>query len=225
MKLSKSIKLGAAVCAVASMAVVGSMFAYLTDTDTATNVFTMGTVTADLYENGSIIDASNPGLSLTNVYPTEMIQKAPTIKNTGTNPALVFVEVTIPRANVIVAKDDGTRIAQAETDLFVVKKDNATNSDETTYNTNDWLEITSAKKQTSTETRYVYAYRTTLAAGSTTSAPFNYVRYANVIEGQVIGAKNITVKADVVQQENVSGTTPTSAQLETAFNQFTAQNS
>lgn len=224
MRLSRKLKTGVAVCAVASLAVVGSMFAYLTDTDTATNVFTMGTVTADLYENGSVINSSNTGLNLTNVYPTQMIQKAPTIKNTGTNPALVFVEVTIPRANVIVAKDDGTRIGQAVTDLFVIKKDNATNSDETTYNTTEWVEIPSAKQQTSDSTKYVYAYRSTLEAGKTTSAPFNYVRYANVIEGAVTGSKNISVKADVIQQENISASNPTTAELEAAYSKFTAQN-
>ena len=223
MKLTKKVKAAAAVCAVASMAVIGSMFAYLTDTDTATNVFTMGTVSADLFENGTKIDGSNTGISTNNVYPTQIIEKTPTIKNTGTNPALVFVEVTIPRANVVTANDSGVKNTAAEQDLFVVKADNTVNNNTTSYNTTDWVELTDKKSQTSAETTYVYAYRKTLDADTTTSAPFKYVRFANVIEGEVTGSKDITVKADVIQQENVAATNPTTEELGAAFSKFTNQ--
>ena len=109
MKLSTTLKT-AALCLVLSAAATGTMLAYLTDTDTAENVFTIGSVSADLYENGTLIDSSFTGATLSGVYPTQVIPKKPTVKNTGTNPALVFIEVTIPKENIVISDAAGSKM-------------------------------------------------------------------------------------------------------------------
>ena len=77
---------------------LGSLFAYLTDTDQKTNVFTLGSVKIELTE-------SNWNLSNgQNVVPGQPINKNPAINNTGNNPAYVYIKVVNP----IVELSNGT---------------------------------------------------------------------------------------------------------------------
>ena len=73
---------------------IGGTLAYFTDTDSETNVFTLGNVKIDLKEN---FDEDNavlrPGSQTTN-----KIEKKVWIKNTGTENAYVWYEWYIPSA-------------------------------------------------------------------------------------------------------------------------------
>ncbi|MDO5140376.1 MAG: SipW-dependent-type signal peptide-containing protein [Eubacteriales bacterium] len=229
MKLSTTLKT-TALCLVLSAAATGTMLAYLTDTDTAENVFTIGSVSADLYENGTLIDSSFTGATLSGVYPTQVIPKKPTVKNTGTNPALVFIEVTIPKENIVISDAAGSKMPSSLRELFVIKQaaaDNSvTNDDTLTHNNADWLKLDSATVNNADSVRYVFAYKKTLASGQETSAPFSHVRFVNAIEEQVVGSRSITVTADVIQQNNLTaGADPTSDELNTVFGAFSAQQS
>ena len=80
------------IVALAATAVIGGTLAYFTDTDEATNTFTMGNVRIDLQET---FDAQNavlrPGSQSTN-----KIEKKVWIENTGSENAYVWYEWYIP---------------------------------------------------------------------------------------------------------------------------------
>ena len=82
------------VIALSATAVIGGTLAYFTDTDEATNTFTMGNVQIDLEET---FDAQNavlrPGSQSTN-----KIEKKVWIENTGSENAYVWYEWYIPTA-------------------------------------------------------------------------------------------------------------------------------
>ena len=80
------------------IALVGGIVAFLTDTDEATNVFTMGSVKISLTETNW--NASNGQ----NVLPGQPINKNPKINNIGNNPAYVYIKVVNP----IVELSNGT---------------------------------------------------------------------------------------------------------------------
>ena len=86
--------------ALLAVAVVGASLAYFTDTDNATNTFTVGNVAIDLIEqqkgvNGLKDFETNktlvPGTSDKNA-----VSKIVTVKNTGVNDAWVWVDLKIP---------------------------------------------------------------------------------------------------------------------------------
>lgn len=72
--------------------IVGGIFAYFTDTQSATNTFTIGNVDITLTE-----DAWDPANGQ-NVTPGQTIAKDPTIENTSTsqNPVYIFAKVDVP---------------------------------------------------------------------------------------------------------------------------------
>lgn len=79
-----------------ALAAIGATFAYLTDSKTVNNTFTMGNVAIKLDET----DIKNPtGDRVTsneyNVYPGAVVKKDPIVHNTGKNGAYVRAVVTI----------------------------------------------------------------------------------------------------------------------------------
>lgn len=79
--------------AVIAAVTVGATLAYFSDTDDATNTFTVGNVAIELSEPGwdeqGSVDADT-------VYPGEPLKKDPTVKNVGANPCLVRIKVDWP---------------------------------------------------------------------------------------------------------------------------------
>jgi len=70
---------------------IGSTIAYLTDTDTATNTFTIGGVDITLTEPNWVATSGE------NIVPGQTITKDPTITNVSTtNDAYVFMKVEVP---------------------------------------------------------------------------------------------------------------------------------
>ena len=80
--------------------VVGGAIAYFTDTDSATNTFTIGNVAITLSEPDWVTtDSNSNGVpdAAENVMPGQEIPKDPTIAvDTGSNPALLFAKVEVP---------------------------------------------------------------------------------------------------------------------------------
>lgn len=78
------------VVALAATAIVGGTLAYFTDTDDATNTFTVGnvdiTLTEPNWEGSGSQDAPE-------VYPGEPLAKDPTVTNDGANPCFVRIKV------------------------------------------------------------------------------------------------------------------------------------
>ena len=83
-----------------ALAAIGATFAYLTDTKTVNNTFTMGNVKITLDEskvdqNGNAVEGDRVTSNTYNVYPGAVVTKDPIVHNTGKNGAYVRAVVTI----------------------------------------------------------------------------------------------------------------------------------
>ena len=87
----RKILLLAAVLAMVAVLGIGGTLAYFTDTEDATNTFTVGNVDIELTEPNWDKDGSGDA---PDVYPGEPLAKDPTITNAGANPCFVRLEVT-----------------------------------------------------------------------------------------------------------------------------------
>jgi len=174
---------------------IGGMLAYFTDTDTVTNVFTLGDdVEISLTESFTPADAQG-------IHPGAVVAKAPSIKNDSTTtPAYVFAEVVVP-----CYATTGTTV---NADLFTFTPNSG------------WTLINTPTINTTTKTKtYVYAYGTStnmtpLAANTTTStAVFSNVTLVSTLtEAQAATAPtapNIVVNAYGIQTDSLGVTTPT----------------
>lgn len=183
---------------------VAGVSAYFTDADTATNTFTVGNVSLDLQEPNW-----NPP---TDITPNEEFAKDPQIKNDGINEEYVFMEVIVPYANVVTANADGSKNAAAKTELFTYtvnegwvllghRDADGNVSDEVVYNDDGTV-------------THLYAYAaddtmTALTAGTTTPALFNYIKFANVVEGEGLeeSTQHVVVNAYGIQTKNITDAT------------------
>lgn len=80
------------VIALSATAAIGGTLAYFTDTADATNTFTVGNVEIELTEPGW--DKVKENKKNENVYPGQILDKDPTVKNNGKNPCFVRVSVS-----------------------------------------------------------------------------------------------------------------------------------
>ncbi len=182
-------KIIAAVALVGCIA-TGGMFAYLTDVENANNVFTVGNIDIELTEPNWNPDEGK------NVVPNEEIEKDPTIKNVGSNSAYVFAEVTIPKANVLIAAQDGTKNPAGESvvDLFTLEGLNS-----------DWTLLKTESNPNSTKYVYVYGGETTPTevAPEATVGLFTSVKVVNFVEGYIAAGTEYTVsvKAKAIQKD------------------------
>lgn len=197
--------------------------AYFTDNEEKTNVLTVGKVSINLYESkwdgesengpdvGNVPDDPNLGINIgKEIYPLKEIPKDPTIKNTGINSSWVYLEVKMPKAEIITANNDGTRNERAMTELFSCQIDGS------------WVDITPNEiKLENTNSKdyntYVYAYKTALRGsknlvdgsssvynGEKTTSLFNKIIFVNAIEGQGLEEKELTIpiRAMAIQSDN-----------------------
>lgn len=186
------------VTALAALMMVGGISAYFTSTDNAENTWTVGNVEIDLQEPG--YDQFNPEESK-GMTPNEVIHKDPKIRNTGSNDAYVFMKVSIPKANVAVATQDGTKQEAQLQELF-----------DYTIN-NGWVKVAENTSAADKNT-YVFAYGTdtvctalakddftsvlfknTETAGMAEAGTVGLITFKNVIEGQ--GLESITLHIPV----------------------------
>lgn len=172
----------------AALLLVGGVFAYLTDTDTQTNTFTMGNVEIDLTEPtwDEYPDEDNNGVPdpAEDIWAGKVIAKDPTITNTGDNDAYVYLMVSVPKQNIVTAQADGTPNEAAVIQLF-------------NYTVNAGWTLLKSNTSGADENVYLYAYDTALVPGATTAtALFDEIEFVNVIEGQI--ASDVTFNIPVV---------------------------
>ena len=191
--LEKKRNLKKIIVAVAAVAVmlVGGASAYFTATDIKTNTWTVGNVDIELQEPA--YDAGNKD----NITPNQELDKDPVVKNTGSNEAFIFVEFSIPKANVRTAASDGTANAAALQELF-------------DYTVNDNWTLVSQSEGMDKNT-YIYAYAAdgqcvALAPGGTTEVVFTdgKIKFRNLIEGQIDSALTLPVHAYAIQTSDVT---------------------
>lgn len=197
----------AAAVGIMGILAVGGTVAYLTDYDNTVNEFTVGKVDIELNEPSWKPDEN------TKIEPTQVITKDPQVKNTGVNDAFVYLEVSIPMADVIAAQEDGTRLEKGEQELFSFAAKT------------DWtrLETRTVKKNKV----YVYAYNKVLKPGETSTSLFDSVTFLNMIEGQLDTQQlDIPVRAYAIQTANTGGDTGSVVeQAKAAYTKYVNQNS
>lgn len=199
-------------CGLIGAMAIGGTFAYLTDEEQTINKFTVGKVEVDVKEPNWDPDKPTP------TVPNEEIPKNPTITNTGDNSMYAFVKVDIPRAEVMVAADDGTRDVDGVKyqDLFMW---GVTKDDTTTYVSNpdkgkigaeagvydNWMLIDKGVTENGTHTSYVFAYQEPIAPNTDTPLTlFDKVKFVNVIEGSIDGEDlEMPVTVYAIQSDNI----------------------
>ena len=182
----RNLKRAGLVTGILCLASVGGVSAYLTDFNKADNQFTVGRVAITVEEPGFDPDDQ------TKIEPGKEISKDPKIKNTGVNDAFVYLEVSIPMANVEAAAEDGTRINRKNQELFSFQPSES------------WTKLSS--KTSGNNQIYVYAYNKILPAEETTEALFSSVKFLNVIEKQIDEQQlSIPVRAYAIQASYTGG--------------------
>ena len=192
------------------MFAVGGAIAYFTDTDTKTNIFTIGNVDITLTEDGwdALADTNNNDIpdAAEDMLPGESVTKDPTINNVSTkNPAYVFVKVEVPCTTIVAP-------ATTSEEIF-------------TYTVNSgWTELsTAAVACTSGGTAtHVYYYGTNgtltvLAKAADASTPtstsnplFSSISLLGTLKGNegLTGEKRVVVTGYGIQTEGLTSTAP-----------------
>jgi len=208
-----------AVTALACLTFSGTVFAYLTATDSKTNTFTIGNVSAELTE---------PNFTASDeiAFPNYKYTKDPTVTNTGNTDALVFIEYTIPMATVSIVNSSTKKAGDpARAELFV-----PLNSSNAEGVNSDWVSI---KDATTVEEggqvvgkKYYYAYNGILEKDDSTTPIFNKVKVVNYANGDIEdGEVEIEVDAKVIQADNLhmSDTSVSFTELKDAYSYFVKQ--
>lgn len=196
-KTKKQLAIAMASCLMVGALAFGGTMAYLTDSETATNTFTVGKVQIELEEPGyeALTDAKKQ-----NLVPNQIVTKDPQVENTGKNEALVFLTVEMPKKNVMVADKDGTRNPAAVTELFTMLNASVGDGED-----QKWFELAGDNSGPDSNI-HVYAYKEKLAVGATTAKLFDSVQLQNIIEGQVDpdhNTENIKITAYAIQAAEV----------------------
>lgn len=192
--------------ALAAIAIVGASLAYFTDTKTATNTFTMGNVKIKLDET----DIKNPkGDRVTsneyNVYPGLVVDKDPTVHNTGKNGAWVRAIVTIENGmNWLGLYNDNVWTAPQE-EAFEALINNTLGKD---WVIEDIAYDMSSQDHPTSDFVATLKYTKILGAGEDTSAMFSKIAFPAKMTGNDVttriaqnGEFGIDVVAEAIQAD------------------------
>lgn len=188
--MKKKTRLTLASLAIVGVLVAGGSLAYFTDTDTKTNVVTLGKVDGELDEDskdGTEKD-DDSGYEYEDVTPGEKLDKQPDVTlATDSQPAYVRVKV-----EVVNAADANVELDQAHLNEILVGL---------TGTPDDWVFVDGTAGDA---TGYFY-YQNILAAGATTSKVFTTVNIPTTWTNAQAEAKfEIKLTAELVQSENLT---------------------
>lgn len=188
------------------LASVGGVSAYLTDYEKVSNEFTVGKVDIELKEPEWKPEENKK------IEPSKVIHKDPQITNTGTNDAFVYMEVSIPMANVEAAAENGERLGKKVQELFYFEAKDS------------WMQL--SVQNTESRRTYTYAYTKILKPQETSEALFDTVKFLNLIEGQLDGKTfEIPVRAYAIQTSYTGGSSDNlSEQIKAAYEKYVNQN-
>lgn len=206
MKMNKVMKRTAVLCGTAGILLLGGTMAYLTDYDSTVNEFTVGKVAIELTEpDWSPMDQLK-------ITPEDEIDKNPRITNIGNNDAFVYMQVSIPRAEVITADSTGSRQPLRDQELF-------------TFTSNTGWTLMESKTVGETQL-YTYVYNNILKKEESTNTLFDTVTFANIVEGQLdLAQLDIPVRAYAIQTTHTGGDKSTVLeQAKTAYQKYVNQN-
>ena len=188
------------------LASVGGVSAYLTDYEKVSNEFTVGKVDIELKEPEWKPEENKK------IEPSKVIHKDPQITNTGTNDAFVYMEVSIPMANVEAAAENGERLGKKVQELFYFEAKDS------------WMQL--SVQNTESRRTYTYAYTKILKPQETSEALFDTVKFLNLIEGQLDGQTlEIPVRAYAIQTSYTGGSSDNlPEQIKAAYEKYVNQN-
>ena len=188
------------------LASVGGVSAYLTDYEKVSNEFTVGKVDIELKEPEWKPEENKK------IEPSKVIHKDPQITNTGTNDAFVYMEVSIPMANVEAAAENGERLGKKVQELFYFEAKDS------------WMQL--SVQNTESRRTYTYAYKKILKPQETSEALFDTVKFLNLIEGQLDGQTfEIPVRAYAIQTSYTGGSSDNlPEQIKAAYEKYVNQN-
>ena len=173
-------KLAFATCCAAGIAGVGGAIAYLTDTDSVENRFTVVpaldiAVIEEEWDRHPDEDGDGVPDPAEELVPLQTVAKDPAIENTDGTTAWVFAEVSVPTYEVLLVGGDG-RLAEtsALTELFA-------------YVVNEgWVEAGEAVfDEQRNVTVHRYAWNGTLEPGARTNTIFDEVQLVNLVDNQL----------------------------------------
>jgi len=190
--------------------------AYLTDSEQQVNTFTVGDVKTELEEPNWHPENAR------NMVPFQVVPKDPQIENTGENPEIVFMKVTVPVRKVTKVEENGTKDPQGQKSqeiVYLQKSGTLQGTHENAFNTQTgdngtWIELTDKETNTDYATvdatgsgtrTYVFAYNKRLAKGTKTSTLFDQIQLKSVIENEIASGTNcdVLVEAFAIQADNV----------------------
>ena len=195
-------------------------FAFLTaTTDTKTNTFTVGSIKVELDEGPwkTYPDTDADGIPdiAEELVSGKVIEKAPLIRNTGSNDAYGFVLVSIPKAqSAVIANNRGVTTTETDYELFELLDAAGNNilvdgnlpAGWSKVDITDELNARTDADQDSYN-HYLFAYDTVIPGSASTavegdrqtSTLFSKVRFANVTEDFAgATAKELVVKVEVM---------------------------
>ena len=183
-----------------ALAAIGATFAYLTDTKTVDNTFTMGNVAIKLDET-NVNDPTGDRVTSNeyNVYPGAVVKKDPIVHNTGKNAAYIRATINVENwMNNCAAyyPEFGIAYPSAGYEQSLLLLVDALG--------NGWsivgVETGKPFELGNFSAKFILKYDGTLASGADTTAMFNQVKVpAGIKNGNDFGA--ITVVAQAIQAD------------------------
>lgn len=173
---------------VATLAVGGSI-AYLTDSATIENQFTLDTNLAISLEEANFDAETAQGL-----LPTQEVLKDPKVSNDGTVEAYIAATVRIPVMSGNILSDDNKLQAVQDHDLYSYELGEG------------WAQYGDAVVKDGFKT-YTYLYTGTLAGNAKTAPIFDAVKVANFTEDPGLENVNIDVAAYAIQSHGFDSAT------------------
>lgn len=182
--------------------------AYLTETDLATNRFTLGDVDIRLKEPNYPHDPDERILSF-----GQRMQKDPFIVNKGKNDVIVFLKLTVPLETVTLLDENGQKITEpystpCEILNFVSADDNEFTTDTQLSIGNNWVLLSEETRTIGTDSGikvYVFGYCIRLKQGESTTNLFDTIYLKSFIEQSniTLSARDINVIACGIQADNI----------------------
>lgn len=193
-------------CGILGSMAVGGTLAYLTDTETAVNTFTVGDVKVDMSEPSY---PGNESEDVKDLVPNEEVAKDPQVTNTGVNDAIVFMKVEVPVRDVTLVNSDGTKGTKEPTELFWFKDADDTQGTFSNNWSDKWTDLSASKGKEGTSdgstTTYVFAYSTPITKDEVTEPLFDKIQLKNIVENEVTPgeAQNVVITTYAIQSAEI----------------------
>lgn len=171
------------------ISLIGGTVCFLLDKEEVSNSFSCGIAELEITEPAW--DSLSPVEKV--VYPGKVVEKDPSVKNTGDVDMFVFAEVHIPVSSVKIVGDDGVSVSyHEEKELF-------------SFDANAGWKFIRKYMTEEGDAVYLYGYGEKLEAGACSTPVFNNIRTVNYLEGSIGNDEgvNVPVRAFGIQSDHL----------------------